>query len=137
MMAEIKLPQELEHKYVYLNLKFNSMEWKKYQDQTIPEDEQYAKEIICFIIDLTDFICENFEKIDKNAYLEFLGGYYYEFHYGPNGDDSNYLDFDETTKEGKCVYDLFTKIWQMKEKPTKANLLKIREQFDSLLKRFN
>ena len=135
-MTEIKLPQELEHRYVHLNLNFNSTDWKKYQDQIMPEDKQYAKEIICFIMDLIDFICKNFEKTNKNDYLEFLGSYYYKFYYGQNGDDRNYLDFDETTKEGKCVYDLFTEIWQMKEKPTKANLLKIKEQFSSLLKSF-
>ncbi|MBI2141402.1 hypothetical protein HYU16_03175 [Candidatus Woesearchaeota archaeon] len=133
----IKLPQELEHRYVRLNLKFDSADWKAYNDQIIPEDKEYAKEIVSFLIDLIDFICKNFEKLDKNAHIEFLGNYYYKFYYGPHGDDSNYLDFDETTEEGKSVYEIFTEIWQIQEKPAKAKLLKIKEQFCSLLKRFD
>lgn len=118
-------------------MKFNSTDWKEYNDQIIPEEKEYAKEIVGFIIDLIDLIRKNFERIDKNAYLEFLGNYYYKFYYGPHGDDSNYPDFDETSEEGKSVYDIFTEIWQMEEKPTKAKLLKIKEQFSSLLEEFN
>ena len=130
------MPQNLEHLYVRLNLKFDNQEWKRYDDQIIPEESDYAKEILGFIIDLIDFIGRNFDSIDRKAYVGFLGNYYYKFYYGPNGDDNNYLDFDETVN-GKGVYDIFTEIWEMEEKPSKNRLANIKSQFGKLLKEFN
>ncbi len=110
---EVELPKDLEKKYYKIKSRFNSIsrDWKKYADEIIPEDEEFAKEIITFIIEIIEYIEKNFDNINLIKWNDFLYFYELEFYYGAQGDDQNYLSFDEG-----YIIDL---IWETGLKPSK------------------
>ncbi|MBU0457320.1 MAG: hypothetical protein ABH824_05150 [Nanoarchaeota archaeon] len=132
-MLKIKLSKELENEYYEINREYSKIQddWKKYNDQIIPEDKEFAKKIIKFIIQVIDYIINNYEKLDIKKYQEFLAYYNYEFLYGPSGDDMNYLDFDEEPVTDFC--------WDLKDddfKLTKDKLKEIRTKYSQVISMF-
>src|SRR3989339_1883969 len=97
-MLKIKLPKDLENEYYEINSEYGKIrdDWKKYNDEIIPEDKDFAKRIIRFIIQVIEYTIKNYEKLDIQKYQEFLAYYDFEFLYGYHGDDQCYLSFDET-----------------------------------------
>ncbi|MBW3015555.1 hypothetical protein KY330_03975 [Candidatus Woesearchaeota archaeon] len=96
-MEITELTNELEERLRSILFKFSGIRdsWKQYNDQIIPEDQEFVKEIVQFYIDLIDYMITNIDEIDKEEYREFLKDLHFRFYYGPNGDDRNYLDIDE------------------------------------------
>lgn len=107
MKPSVELPKELERSYYEIEAKFDSIssDWEKYNDQIIPEDKEFAKEILRFIIGVLNYILSDYEKIEVDKWQEFLSSYWYTFYYGPNGDDANYLDFDEVSVASMLMSD--------------------------------
>jgi len=97
MNPPVFLPEKLQKKYKEISEQFNkiSEDWKKYEDEIIPQNPEFAKKIISFLIEVIEYIEKNYAQLDLLKCKEFLRYYYYEFYYGPNGDDRSYLDFDE------------------------------------------
>jgi hypothetical protein len=131
---KIKLPEELENKYYEIKREYSKIQydWRKYNDETIPEDKEFAKKIIQFIIQVIDYIITNYDGLDIKNYQEFLAYYDYEFFYGPNGDDKNYLTFDETLN-GEPVTEF---CWELKDddfKLTKDKLAKIKSKYSQVM----
>ncbi len=127
MKPEAQLPRELEDRYYRIESKFNAVcdDWEKYNDQIIPEDKEFAEEIIQFIIDVIEYMEQHYDSLPLNEWLEFLAGYWYKFYYGPNGDDRNYLAFDEAP-----VLDIFlTELSDLDLIKTKGHLGRIKEKF--------
>jgi len=124
-MLKIKLPKELENEYYGINREYSKIcnDWQKYNDQIIPEDIKFAKRIIRFIIQVIDYISDNYDDININEYQKFLAYYDYEFFYGPNGDDRNYLDFDEKIN-GEPVTEF---CWELKDDEFKLSKEKLEE----------
>jgi len=94
---EVELPRDLEKEYYKIRSKFNSIsgDWKKYASEIIPEDKEFAEEIIAFLIKIIGYIEKNFKNLDLIKWNNFLYFYEYDFYYGSDGDNQNYLDFDE------------------------------------------
>lgn len=136
-MLRIKLPKELEKEYYNINNEFSKIQnnWKKYNDQIIPEDKEFAKRIIKFIIQVIDYIIDNYEHLDRTGYKEFLANYDYEFFYGPSGDDYDYLDFDECL-DGEPVSEFCCELKDDKFKLTKNRLKKIKSKYSQVLSLF-
>lgn len=110
---EVELPKDLEEKYYKIKSRFNSIsgDWKKYADEIIPEDKEFAKGIITFIIETIEYIEKNFDNLDLIKWNDFLYFYELEFCYGAQGDDQNYLSFDEG-----YIMDI---IWEVELEPDK------------------
>ena len=133
-MLEVYLPRKLEIEYYSINREFQKIEddWKNYNDEIIPEDKEFCKRIANFIISVIDFIKENYEKIEIKDYQKFLGYYDILFFYGPNGDDRNYLDLDETI-DSKSASQF---CWELKNEDfnlTREKLKEIRYKYSRLL----
>lgn len=133
-MMDIKLPEHLKKEYNEIKREFGKVsgDWERYNDQIIPEDKAFAKRIVEFLISVIDYVLDNFDSVDIKKYQEFLGNYYYEFLYGPGGDDSNYLDFDEHV-DGVRVTEF---CWDLKDedyKLTKKKLLEIKGKYSKFL----
>ena len=136
-MLKIKLPKELENEYNSIRSQFSKIadDWKNYEDEIIPEDKEFAKRIIKFIIQVIDYIIDNHEQLNNKEYKEFLAYYDYEFFYGPNGDDSNYLNFDETLN-GEPVTEF---CWELKDEGldlSKDKLKEIKSKYSQVLSMF-
>jgi hypothetical protein len=134
-MLKIHFPKELEKEYYSIRAKFGSIadDWKKYNDEIIPEDKKFAKQIIGFIINVIEYIIKNHDKIKVEEYLEFLKYYDYEFFYGPTGDDNNYLYFDEKANE-EFVAEF---CWELRDKKfSLAKLKKIKAKYVKAIKLF-
>ncbi len=128
------LPNHLEKEYQAIKKEFIliSNDWKKYEDQIIPEDPNFAKRIIKFIIKVIDYALDNFNSIDIKKYQEFLGFYEYEFFYGPYGDDYNYLALDETL-DGEGVNEF---CWELQDEDynlTKEKLSELRDKHEKII----
>ena len=133
-MLKIELPKELENKYHKINKEYGKIQndWNKYNDEIIPEDKGFAQRIVKSIIQVIDYIIDNYDNLDIKEYQEFLAHYDYEFFYGPSGDDSNYLDFDESL-EGEPVSEF---CWELKDddfKLTKEKLNEIKSKYSQVL----
>ena len=126
-MLTVELPKNLEEKYHKIDLKFRSIsdDWKKYNDEIIPEDKKFAIEIVDFIIHLIAHIDKNYNRLDLKEWNGFLYGYHFNFYYGPDGNNDNYLDFDEANILSIFPEDMneFDKI------PTKQKLKSIKKKF--------
>lgn len=139
MKLKIHLPKELEEKYYEIESTFGDVaqDWKRYNDEIIPEDEKFAQDIINFLIEVVDYVGNNFEKLDLVKYKEFLAYYYMHFYYGPNGDCHNYLDFDESIN-GEGIADFF---WELRKDEdsllTRKQLQVIKDKLMKLLKEFD
>ncbi len=136
-MLKVKFTQELENEYYQINNEYSKLQndWKQYADEIIPEDKEFAKKIIKFIIKIIDYINNNYDKLNVEDYQEFLAYYHYEFIYGPNGDDRNYLDLDETL-DGELVTEF---CWELKDddfKLTKEKLEEIKSKYIQILSMF-
>ena len=127
------LPENLQQEYDSIIFDFNKIrdDWKKYNDEIIPEDKVFSKRIIKFVIAVLDYGIKNFSNVDVSKFQEFLVQFHYNFYYGPMGDDYNYLDFDEKV-EGAYFIDLgynndlpLTKELLMKKKSAFEKLLEI------------
>lgn len=136
-MLKIKLPKELENEYYKINREYSKIQndWKKYNDKIIPEDKEFAKRIIKFIIQVIDYIINNYRNLDIKEYQEFLAYYDYEFFYGPNGDDRNYLSFDENL-DGEPVTEFCWKLKDDNFNLTKDKLKNIRAKYSKVLSMF-
>ncbi len=133
-MLDVKLPEHLEKEYNEIKREFGKVngDWERFNDQIIPEDPALAKRIVKFLINVIDFVLDNFDSVDIKKYQEFLGNYYLEFSYGPGGDDSNYLDFDEHVDEVRVT----EFCWDLKDpdfKLTKKKLLEIKGKYSKVL----
>ncbi len=136
-MLKIKLPKELENEYYEINREYSKIQndWKKYADEIIPEDKEFAQRIIKFIIQVINYIIDNYNNLNIKEYQEFLAHYDYEFLYGPSGDDMNYLSFDESL-DGEPVTEF---CWELKDedfKITKAKLEEIKSKYSQVLSMF-
>lgn len=136
-MLNVYLPDELKEEYNSINKKYENIQdtWKEYEDQIIPEDKEFAKRIMKFLINVIDFIIENYEKVDIKKYQEFLGYYNYEFLYGEYVEDSNYLDFDES--DGEPISEF---CWELQDEDfdlTKDKLKEIRQKYAKVLELLN
>lgn len=133
----MKLPENLQKEHKEILAKFNSIQydWKKYADQIIPEDKEYAKKIIAFLIKSIEYIEKNYESLEIKEWQEFLANYYNNFYYGSMGDDRNYLDFDESL-DGEPLREFF---WELRDEEiplTKTKLRIIKRKLKALLKEF-
>ncbi len=102
-MKRFMLPDELEQEYNSIDNEFKAMleSYRPNVDAFITEDKKFTRRIIKFIINVIDYILQNYEEINVLEYQEFLGYYHFNFIYGPNGDDMNYLDSDENVIDEK------------------------------------
>ena len=83
------LSPELEKKGNAIAAKFAEIEddWKKYSDEIIPEDKEFAVEICDFLIEWVEYLIDNFDEIDIRAQGDILKHYEIGFLYGREGDD--------------------------------------------------
>ncbi len=133
MNLEISLPKNLENEYQSIEKEFApiSTEWEKYSDEIIPQDDEYAKRIIKFLIEVIDYTLANFENINVKKYQKFIGYYHLNFEYGPNADFRNYLDFDQGSIRN--VFDFFM---DEEYEVTKTILKKKKDELKKILNDF-
>ncbi len=130
----MKLTPALDKEYLDIVEKFKgiSEDWKKYADGIIPEDKEFAKEIVTFVDKALEYGIQNFDEIDVKAYQEFLGHLEWDFVYGP--EERNYLEFDE--REGK--YSFQETFWELADEEyvlTKEKLQELKQKVEALLKK--
>ncbi len=134
-MVDLQRPLKDEYLSIKADFAAISNDWKRYNDQIIPEDKAYAKRIIRFLINVIDFCIENFDTIDVIGYKEFLCFFEYDFFYGPQGDDRNYLDLDETL-DGESMTEF---CWDLKDSDsqlTVEGLVALKKKYLQLLSEF-
>lgn len=127
MKNGIEFPNELLDNHDKIKKKFAkiSMDWKKYHDEIIPEDLEFGIEIIDFIVSVLEYMEKNYDSLDINMWMEFLGTYQYEFYYGSSGDDRNYLSFDEAD-----LIDIFLiDIGEWRKGNSKKKVAKVKKAF--------
>lgn len=102
----MNLPDNLALKYVQIMQQFDQLKdsWNTYSDGMIPEDKEYARDIAQFMAELIDHILENYENTELEECRQFLASFHYSFYYGPNGDDRNYLEFNEEVNGEKMAW---------------------------------
>ena len=102
------LPSDLQKRHDSIMGRFDKVagEWEKSGEEVIPEDVDFAKEILLFIIDVLTFYEKNYELTKQVFWSEFAYSFPASFYYGPQGDDYNYLSFDE-----ESIFDLFLGLW--------------------------
>ncbi len=133
MNNEPKLPNGLEKKHRAMLSKMAAMadDWKNYEDEIIPEDSAFAKEILDFLIELMTYAMNNYQTLDMEQWSWFLNTYEYNFFYGPHGDDNSYLSFDEAN-----LTDIFLEIGAKDAVLTKETLGKLLKKFTEARKKF-
>jgi len=110
-------------------------DWSKYSDEIIPEDKAFATRIIKFIMSVIDYAIKNYDDVDIEIYREFLAMYDYYFLYGPDGDDHNYLSFDEKL-DGESITEF---CWELKDESielTNERLIGLKAKYARALKLF-
>jgi len=137
-MKEFSLPNRLEEEYNSIGEKFKLM-YENYNSQTdisIPEDKEFMKRIIGFIINVIDYIIDNYDEINILEYQDFLGYYHFDFLYGPNGDDMNYLDSSENNIDGKSLQDFCFELRDVDFEASREKLEEIKSRYVQLLEKF-
>ncbi|HLC84829.1 MAG TPA: hypothetical protein VJH22_03490 [Candidatus Nanoarchaeia archaeon] len=131
MKPSIALPPELQRLYDEIDSAYSKVsdDWEKYNDHIIPEDQVLARKILGFLIEVVKYIEANPSKIKVNEWLEFLSKYYYQFYYGPGGDDRNYLDFDEVNLRDILDIDYDVEMSNAEIKILKKLLIEARKKF--------
>ncbi|MFT4310485.1 MAG: hypothetical protein ACMXYC_02545, partial [Candidatus Woesearchaeota archaeon] len=91
------LPEDLDSRYKDILKTFKKKEEKLYMYPYgyLPDDMEYIKTIIYFLIDVIDYGIAHFDAIDIDEYQDFLSGFHLRFQYGCNPDSHNYLVIDE------------------------------------------
>src|SRR3989338_6951637 len=135
-MIHFNLPTQLEAQYHQITKQFLQIrsDWRKYNDQIIPEDREFARQIALFLIAIIDHILANYNSHNLGSYQEFLGLFHYEFLYGPHEDDHNYLDFDEQIN-GENFTDFCSELRMDQKSLTKTKLRKIKQKYLQFLKK--
>lgn len=136
-MKEFNLPNRLEEEYNSISEKFQVMRegYLPNVDTFIPEDKQFTKRIIGFVINVLDYMLDNYEEVSLLDYQEFLGYYHFDFLYGPNGDDLNYLDSDENNIDGKSLQDFCFELRDVDFEASKEKLEEIKSRYVKLLEK--
>lgn len=125
-MKNFTLPAGLEEEYNSIDAEFQAKlaKYRPNVDAFISEDREFTKRIIRFIIAVFDYMIKNYDKINIFEYQEFLGFYHFDFIYGPNGDDMNYLDSDENILDGKLLQDF---CFELRDEDFEASMEKLEE----------
>jgi len=102
----MSLPDNLAVDYLQIMQQFDQLKdsWNTYADGMIPEDKEYARDIAQFMVNVIDHILENYEETELEEWRQFLASFHYNFYYGPNGDDRNYLEFAEEVNGEKLAW---------------------------------
>lgn len=127
MGCDINLPKELLDNYSNIKKRFSeiSEDWKKYNDEIIPEDLEFGVEIVDFIISVLEHMETNYDSLDIKKWMGFLWEYQYNFYYGHSGDDRNYLSFDEADLIDIFLVDMVD--WN--GKPSKKQIENVKKIF--------
>lgn len=136
-MKRFTLPNKLEEEYNSIDSEFKLMR-EKYRpnvDAFITEDKKFTRKIIKFIIDVLDYMLENYEEINVLDYQEFLGYYHFDFIYGPSGDDMNYLDSDENVVDGKPLQEFCFELRDEDFQASEKKLEEIRARYAQLFEK--
>jgi|GEM_PF-6210480 len=93
----VKLPEPLQLRYEALIGKFSDVKdtYSLYADEMIPEDPEYMRQILEFIIEILDHMDINHETLNLTQWGLFLSEFPNSFEYGDPQDVQNYLDSDE------------------------------------------
>ncbi|HLC32458.1 MAG TPA: hypothetical protein VJJ82_01395 [Candidatus Nanoarchaeia archaeon] len=120
----MSLPLDLQKRREELYLAFCDVQdsWKKYRDGVIPEDSAFAKKIMIFVVDMLSYFETHYPQIDRDLWTQFIHNFPMEFYYGEQGDDENYLAFDEFN-----LFDFFVEQWNNDEEGSVPSLDKIKK----------
>jgi hypothetical protein len=94
---DVDLPAPFDSRYRDILKKFDEIKdtYAYYADETIPTDREYARQILQFLIDVLDNMEINHQKLELDAWAQFLHLFPDDFGYGDCQQDHNYLAFDE------------------------------------------
>lgn len=114
----MKLPEQFQLRYDTIKNRFLSIRdtWKEYNDELIPEDVDFAVEILEFFQDMLEFSIRMHETEESDMCIEILRYIHLELLYGPNGDDHCYISFDIDYK-GEVVSEFFWEINDCDDRP--------------------
>lgn len=130
-MIPAETPKDIKEKYDVLLTKFENIsnDWKKYNDEIIPEEPKFAVEIIDFLILLIQYVIKNITRTDLQKWKEVFIEFSFAFQYGP--EERNYLDFDE----GSITHILWpSRDW---DKPIKkSDILLMKKKLLTIKKKF-
>jgi len=132
----LKLPENLNEEYNSINLEFKNIKLSnpiKDEDEYLPINKKFEKRIINFLIELTNYIIHNYEKLNLEECKEFLAEYRYNFMYGPK--DYNYLIIGEL--DGDTIYDFSLNLEDENINLTKEYLLDLKQKYKTILNQYN
>ncbi len=95
---EVILPDNLRKSYYLIESKFNKIleECKsKHELNKISIGHEFDNEILDFLLNIVEYMGENYENMDIKKWSKFLSTYPINFYYGQIGDDYNYI-LDDT-----------------------------------------
>jgi hypothetical protein len=131
----IKLPENLEKDYEEINSIFYDIRLFnpiKDEDEYLPKDKHFEKRIINFLINLTQYFLDNFEKLNLDECKEFLANYRHNFLYGPF--DFCYLVFGDL--DGETIYDFSLNLEDEKIILTKEYLIELNQKYKQILNQY-
>ena len=129
---DVDLPEQFDARYKEILRKFSEVKdtYKYYADEIIPGEPEYVKEILQFLIDILDHVEINYEKVDLQQWSVFLHDFPFDFEYGDNQGDHNFLEFDEL--------DLVTNLQKFNDEDTPSilQISSIRKKLEKAIKQF-
>ncbi len=138
-MKRFALSYELEEEYNSINSEFKIMteNFNPKRDAFIPEDKEFTRRIVNFIINVLDYIIDNYEDVNVLEYQEFLGYYHFDFMYEKDEDEEelNYLDSNENNLDGKQLQDFCFELREEDFQASQEKLEEIRDRYVRFLEK--
>ena len=131
---EYALPEDLSESLKEIDVRFSKIsdDWKKYDDQIIPQNEVLSSKILGFLVELCKFIEKNFAEIDETEFKEFLSTFHHRFNYGEFGDDHSYLEGEQQIN-GESLCDVLS---EFDEFFTKKHIQSFRKELEKIISKF-
>jgi hypothetical protein len=125
---DAELPEPFDSRFKDILKKFESMKetYGYYDDGRLPQDNEYVKEILQFLITILDYMEINFKKADLDQWALFLSSIPEQFNYAE--DNHNYLELEGI--------DLVAILLKFDEEPTILQISTIRKKLERAMQKF-
>ena len=132
---KIDLPLELDKEYRLIAEEFTKIEIdsEKYKYGFIPENKEFNKRIIKFIVGVLDYILSNYDKLDLMTYQDFLGYYELSFIYMYENEEENYLYMDSLKLGDEFLAEFCWELRDLEIPASKKQLEEIKSKYFQVL----
>ena len=94
MQADLPEPFDTQYKHILQHFLEIKETYAYYNDKILPQDNDFVKEILQFLIDVFNHLEVYYDKLEIDQWAVFLNSLVDVFEYGEKNDPQNYLEFE-------------------------------------------